>query len=319
MQQKISPTKTSPQLNKSNEIKSDPFDRSTPINKIDEPAIQQQHINDNTNLTSFYNPQFQYLNDYNSYGFTANSLSQSSVYQNNNNVFDHTYQNTLQKSPPSSNSTYWRPTQPTQRTDYFQNANYSNIMNGLAQHQQQNYNNIDYNQRTTTVQFDNFFNYMHKTTTTEPSSLVKIESQQPSLLASQLQAPALNTEFSDLTNATSLLYSQPQQQQQQRISPSSSTTSSSLYLNNQFNYNNSSPISSLNLLANTCSSTSSSISNTNRSCSDTNSEQLNDTHANITPINSSGSSSSPSASDTNNGQSTFDWMKPIKNPSNGKL
>jgi hypothetical protein len=133
MQQKISPTtKTSPQLYKSNEIKSDPFDRSTPINKIDEPTIlqqQQQHINDNTNLTSFYNPQFPYLNDYNSYGFTANSLSQNSFYQNNNNVFDHTYQKTLQKSPPSSN---WRPTQPAQRTDYFQNANYSNIMNGLV-------------------------------------------------------------------------------------------------------------------------------------------------------------------------------------------
>ena len=58
---------------------------------------------------------------------------------------------------------------------------------------------------------------MHKTTTTEPSSLIKIESQQPSLLASQLQAPALNTEFSDLTNATRLLYSPPQKQQKKYV------------------------------------------------------------------------------------------------------
>ena len=423
MQQKNSPTttinKTSSPLNKSSEIstnsitKTDPYDRSTPISKI-ENELQQQHqqqqqqqqqllnsiANENTNITyhpvgspfpnSFTNSANQYY-DYN-LGFTTASAAALTNAVYNQSTFD-LYQN-AQKANSLNQATsniYWNA--PSTRTaDYFQAPNnYSNFItmtsaaDNSASKYYSNYSNYNDYQRSATntlfspinatnttspsSQFDNISNFVLKTAnSSNPSNdMIKLEQahlvdqQSSSLLASRLQTPALNSE---ITNATNLLYNQfnqpqPQQQQlqHQRISPassnslSSSTTSPLLYLNGhsehhhhsskyQFPYINSSPTSSLNLLANTCSSTSS--SNTNRSCSDTNSDQLNDTQAIITPINSSssGSSSSPSASDTNNNinsnnnnnnnnnselimkttqsmGNTFDWMKPVKNPSNG--
>ena len=372
MQHKVSPTssssssstttitttnsKTSPQLNKSNEIttsiKTDPFDRSTPINKNDDhnnEISQQQQIfygAENTNLTAYSYPytQCQSFNDFNNLQFT--NATNVAAYQN---MYDQ-YQN--QQKP---SNICWRPTQPSS-ADYIQNSsNYitmnTNVDNGAKYYGHSTYNDysraglpitnslfspISTPNNVTSSQLDNCFNFMLKPTTND---VVKLEDHQPTPLISQLQAPALNTNYNDFRNATTnLLYqfnAPTQQVQQQRISPnssnslSSSTTSPPIYqpdLKHAFNYI-SSPTSSLNLLASTCQSSAS--SNTNRSCSDTNSEQLNDTQANITPINSSGSSSSPSGtSETNNdtvmknqsmgNSNTFDWMKPVKNPSNGK-
>ena len=305
-------------------------------------------------------------NTYYDYGFTANALT--NVY--NQNAFD-LYHN-VQKTSPLNQATSnlcWHTSQPN-RTEFFQApSNYPNFITmtsgDSASKYYSNYTNYGDYQRPTTnslfspipnsaSQYDNISNFVIKPNNSsnemiklEQTHLVEQQQQQSSLIASRLQTPALNSE---ITNATNLLYNQfnqPQQQlQHQRISPtssnslSSSTTSPLLYLNGhselhpkyQFTPYNSSPTSSLNLLANTCSSSNS--SNTNRSCTDTNSDQLNDTQTNITPINSSsGSSSSPSASDTNNNNNNnnhetglksqsqgiaYEWLKPVKNPSNGK-
>jgi hypothetical protein len=379
MQQKTSPTtinKTSSPLNKSNDISSnaiikpDPYDRSTPINKSDDQQNHQHHqqqivdpiTSSDANIT--YNPVSSPFsnftnsaNSYYDYGFTtANALA--NTYNPNTLEFYHNSHKTSQLNQATSN--LWQP------TEFFQpSSNYSNFltMSGgdNASKYYSNYANYGNYQRPTssnifssttnsTSQFDNFPNFLIKTNNS-PNEMIKLEQahladQQPSLLASRLQTPALNSE---ITNSANLLYNQfnqPHQQlQHQRISPASSnslssSTTSPLYMHNDinskyhFSHYNTSPTSSLNLLATTCSSSNS--SNTNRSCTDTNSDQLNDTQTNITPINSSsGSSSSPSASDTNNNNNnnninhetglknqpqgiTYDWLKPVKNPSNGK-